>query len=155
MFSLTSQTTCGIVSVQYFCCLETTIDKVYIDGSCQLLIRRSMEKLSAENFWNQEILEAILVLQTLKFGNSRAKKIKEDHVFVSCLCNSGSHDSLFKNAQAKHWLRFRVTCIVQGARKKKTCILSGKVCQGEGGIPRPLRNAFFLLLILKKRDVLK
>ena len=32
-----------------------TIDKVYIDGPCELLIRRSIDKLLAEHFCNQEI----------------------------------------------------------------------------------------------------
>ena len=32
-----------------------TIDKVYIDGLCQLLIRRSIHKLLATDFCNQEI----------------------------------------------------------------------------------------------------
>ena len=51
--------------------LIRAIDKVYRDGPCELLIRRSIDKLLAEYFCNQEIPGPI-VLQTFELGNSKA-----------------------------------------------------------------------------------
>ena len=37
-------------------CLVGTIDKIYIDGPCELLIRRYIDKLLAEHFFYKEIV---------------------------------------------------------------------------------------------------
>ena len=53
-----------------------SIDNVYIDGSCELLIGRSINKLLAEH----------LVLL----------EIPKDNVLLSCLYKSGSHDQFYE-----------------------------------------------------------
>ena len=47
----------------------TTIDKVCIDGPFKLLIRRSIDKLLAENLLYSGRFSSPIVLQTFKLGN--------------------------------------------------------------------------------------
>ena len=50
---------------------EPYVDKVYIDGPCELFIRRYIDSLLADSFCNQEFPGPIALLK-FEFGNSRA-----------------------------------------------------------------------------------
>ena len=56
----------------YNFCLKI-INKVYLDGPCDFLIRRPIDKLLAEHFFAIREYQGLIVLQTFQMGNSRAQ----------------------------------------------------------------------------------
>ena len=74
-----------------------------VDGPCELLIRRSMDKLLAEHFCNREIPGPNrIVLNKVDFGNSRAQHTAYGTSPFGPIYKSESRDSLFRNETAKH-----------------------------------------------------
>ena len=64
----------ALYTVVYVLC----VDRVYKDGSCELLIKRSIDKLLAEHVIRK--FPGQIVLQTFELGNSRAQPY--------CICTS-------------------------------------------------------------------
>ena len=83
--------------------LSRNMDKVYIDGPCQLLIRRSLDKLLDGKCFRIRKLPGPIVLQTFKLGNSRAQPYC---IRTAPNGKSESRDSLSRNAQEKLFLIF-------------------------------------------------
>ena len=83
--------------------IDLTIDKGYIDGPCDLLIRKSMYKLLAEHFCNQEIPGPIRTANIL-IGKFQSPII----MYTQCTASIGpvhkseSSDSLNRSAKANH-----------------------------------------------------
>ena len=86
-----------VYSIVYLC--KDLLDNVYIDQPCDLLIRRSIDKLFVIRKF-----PGPFVLQTFEFENSRAQPY---FIHTASIYKSKSRDSRFLNAQAKHWLMFR------------------------------------------------
>ena len=83
-----------------------TMDKVYIDGSCEFLYGYRQMNCQPNIFRNQEVPGPIRTAN-IRIGKFQCPSVLvKDHAQVSCLYKSESRDSLFQNAQAKHRLMF-------------------------------------------------